>query len=956
MSVTDFLDVVLPAQGLRCVGSPFEGKIAHSWGDTNAWMAKAITRITDRNLDCYYALAGYGDKTLGRKQTNVVAIRSFWLDIDCGPSKPYLTQKDGAAAVLKLASQTGLPKPWIVASGNGLHAYWPMAEDMEPDTWKATATILKQVCRLAGLAADPARTSDQASVLRPPGSKHFKGDPKPVRLLLEGGVTTLGEFHDTLTDFVEEKGELPEVPHMPKSMGPGLNDDLMGGLNEFPLTFANRIADQCPLMGKMRDTRGQLDQGTWYGLLGVLAACEDGAVAAQEWSNGHPDYSEAETSAKYDQASRFGPTTCQKLSENNSVVCRACPHWTKITSPVSLGREPVALPIPVPPDLTFENEDRDTGGVVLPDNYKWTPKGLAFIPYVEPGDPPVEPVIICDTLFYPLHRIASVDGIYSLELNVVDNRNGSHRQFVLPTALVGAGGATLNTELGSREIVPHPGQGLRLQHYLSRWVDKLKQEAEETQTYEHFGWHDDNFLIGNTMITPVGNKRAIVGGNAAMRAKPLTAQGSFDVWRQVIDTAYNYEGQEAFQYLVLLAFASPLYARFKQYGGITAYAHSEGTGVGKTTAERAALSAWGNWEALQLAEGKVTANALWALMGVYNSLPVLFDELTNQGNSAASEVIYSISSGRARTRLGTDGLLRDNNANWSTIVMASGNNLISEKLALHRANAEAEHARLFEFTITSKSRLSPNQAQELFPKLMDNYGHAGFKYMEYVVQNLEKVEAGLHTIHRAFNNEAGITQGERYWAALNAAVLTALTICRKLDIVQFDPTALKGWIIEQMAVNRGSRNDATVEPTEQLGQMLGDMWQGILLTMGEGAPGAPASVPEGRHPRGQLVGRAILPVDKRERPVLLLAVSAIKEWCNKRGVSAKEMFRAGVAAGWVEGTTRAYQLGRGTVEYASVSSYVRCWVLDPRKMDMDTTAGGNVAQIMRPVGVATSGQ
>jgi hypothetical protein len=379
----------------------------------------------------------------------------------------------------------------------------------------------------------------------------------------------------------------------------------------------------------------------------------------------------------------------------------------------------------------------------------------------------------------------------------------------------------------------------------------------------------------------------------------------------------------------------------QQVSGVTVYAHSEGSGVGKTTAQRVGLSAWGDWDELMLADKKVTANALWGLMGAYNSLPIVFDELTNTPNDVASDLVFSVSSGRSKQRMNAAGELRENNANWCTILQASGNNLLSEKLALHRGNAEAEISRLFEFTLEASPHLSPNDANALFPQIKEHYGTAGRVYARHLVDNYEEIAAMLRKTQEALNTQLGITQVERYWSALLAATLVAVALCRNLGLLSFNLGSLKRWLVHRLAENRVQKSEAANDPVELFGKMLTDLWEGVLVTEGEGdiRKGVLANVVQ--KPRGTLVGRAILPT-KNELPILLLNSQAVKDWANRRGVSAREMFRTLVGQGWADPQETRYSLGKGTVEYSSTSSYIRCWKLDLEKVGAN--GGQQVAQ------------
>lgn len=957
MNVEKFFDLVLPDGGWRCVAMPSNGKMAQSFGHTNKWLNDAAQTIDKRELNAFFACATFKERN-SRLQTNVHAVKSFWLDVDCGDGKPYATIKDGAKAALTFAKKLNLPAPILVKSGNGVHVYWPLSEELTPVNWTERATKLKAACKLAGLWADPSRTSDCASVLRVPNTHHRKTTPKLVTVVFEGDAPVHPDiFSSTLDAYLAQHNYIPAPVGAVTKLA--INDDLSGGI-DYPQSYAAKVAQRCGVIALMRDTKGNVDQPTWFHSLGVLAFTEEADAICHEWSSGHPHYSPAETDTKIEQVRKFRPTSCAKLSDYQPAICGACPHNGKIKTPLSLGIER--------PDTVVPTEQLSFGGVataatpqhvVLPYGYRWHQNANGYFGLEaltgRDDNGNEEWDRFCETLFYPVNRVYETEeDAYCLEIEM-QVKPGQSRRFMVKCSTVAEGGKSLAGQLGRFELVPlNPRMKPHMDAYLSSWMDQLRKTAQEVGTHKNFGWVGKNFLVGNRLITPDGDRLAIVRGAAASKAKALTPQGSLETWKAAIDKAYNYEGQEAFQFMVMSSFAAPLFAMFGQYGGITIYAHSEGSGVGKTTAQRAGLSAWGSWQDLQLSDGKTTANALWALIGTYHNLPVLFDELTNTQNSAASEVVFSVSSGRGKERLTSSGELRTNNSNWSTIVMASGNNLLSEKLSLHRYNAEAELSRLFEFTVRKGSRLTPNEAAELFPLLATNYGHAGEEFIRYVVKNYDAVEQALWAVQRAFNAEVKVTQVERYWAALQVSVLVALKICQKLGLVGFDTAALKTWLVDRINDNRGHVVDAVNDPLEQFGKMLSDLWQGILITEGEGDVRKGAFAVVAQEPRGPLVGRAIVIVrgnnqPSNEKPVLLLNGAAVKEWCNKKGVSAKEMQDAAVHAGWLQPQLLRYSLGRGTATYASISSHVRCWVIDPEKMAAETSVGF-VTQRFRVIG------
>lgn len=917
METADFLSLVLAREGVRCVAAVLpDGKMRHMFFHTNDEAAHAIKQLDARGLSVYFACATF-IKQGSRAGANALAARSFWLDIDCGAGKPYASAKEGVRALSAFCTTVALPLPTIISSGNGIHAYWTLTADVEPSLWRKIAQHLRMAAQIEQFEVDNARTTDIASILRPVGSHNRKGEPKPVRQVNVAEDIELSVFAYTLQQHLSAAGVSEEAAPT------DLNSDLSAG-QEYPPAFAERIANGCGVMAMMRDSQGNLDQPTWYAMLGVLAFCEDGEELAHEWSAGHPQYTAEETSTKLAQASKFRPTTCQKIATCQSAVCSGCRHAGNIKSPIVLGFETQ----PVPVQTSTEDEEQL---LELPDGYRWAPLRQGQEPSLQysllDADGNTVWFPFCHALFYPIARIRTPEGmVMEIEMEV---RNGQKKQFTIPCSTIARGGADLAYELGKHEIVASgPRMKPQIEAYLQRWLDRNRTRAEEIVTYGHFGWHEDDFLVGQTLITPAANKRVLLGGDAKVMANYLGERGSFEVWRDVVNEAYNYPGQEGLQYLIVTAFAAPLLKLFKQYGGVTVYAHSEGSGVGKTTAQRVGLSAWGNWSALQLTDKQVTVTGLYNTIGALCNLPVVFDELTNMNNGFASDLVYNVSNGQGKVRANKDGTLQLSPHKWATIMMASGNTLLTEKVSVHRANAEAELSRIFEFSLEAQSRLTPARANELFPLLADNYGHAGRMFAEYVVRNRDKVTQILSKVQQQFNTEVEILQNERFWSALHCCQLVALKICNQLGILSFPIAPFKQWIGDQLTLNRIQRKEVANDPIEIFGRMLADHWQGILVTQGEGDMRKNLSAEVLQHPKGTLHGRAILPLDPNERAVLLLNSATIREWCNKKGCSLKEMFAAVIGAGLCRARQERYSLGRGTNQYGPVSSQVKCWVIE----------------------------
>jgi hypothetical protein len=513
----------------------------------------------------------------------------------------------------------------------------------------------------------------------------------------------------------------------------------------------------------------------------------------------------------------------------------------------------------------------------------------------------------------------------------MNTREGLKR-FLIDGRIIGPGGRELSAELASNEIVARPGKDNQMHSYMKGWLERLTDTSDQVRAHRSFGWYGDTFVLGDTVIKPDGSEnRAILRGIADGKRDAVVRKGDLATWVRLVDRAYNAPGQQAFQFQMGCAFAAPLLSLMQQVKGVTVYSHSDGSGVGKTTVQQVGLSAWGCWDDMMLAQGKATGNALWGLLGAYNSLPIVYDELTNVPTAEVSELVFSVSSGRAKERMNAAGELRANNNNWSTIMLASGNTLLSEKLAQHRSNAEAEISRLFEFTLTADPHLSVAEANVLFPQFRNHYGHAGYVFAAFVTKNRAKVVKSLNAMQITLQEEFDLQQVERHWSALFAAVLVALHICRALKLLAFEVEPVKLWMRDQLEGNRGGRDEAVVPMDELINQMINELWENVLVTQGIGDLRSGIAVTTLKPPRGSIVGRSVRgtgndPADLR------VSRATIHLWCAKHAVSPSAVHEAGVTAGLIHPKIDRYGLGRGVKEHQTGN--VHCWRFFPDALDI----------------------
>ena len=190
----DLLDTVLPTQGRYCVFG--NGKYPDQrFVDTKEEVDEIVKEFVENKIDAFFGCAKYGFAN-NRTHENAVYFSSLWMDIDCGATKGvpdkkgriqgYLTQQIGLTELSKFCKTVGLPKPIIVNSGNGIHAYWLLEETLERREWEPLSHRLRDLCKEHGLIVDQS-VFEASRILRIPNTFNFKNkaEPLPVVVLSE---------------------------------------------------------------------------------------------------------------------------------------------------------------------------------------------------------------------------------------------------------------------------------------------------------------------------------------------------------------------------------------------------------------------------------------------------------------------------------------------------------------------------------------------------------------------------------------------------------------------------------------------------------------------------------------------------------------------------------------------------------------------------------------------------
>jgi hypothetical protein len=988
----EFLKTILPEHGIHYLALFKEGYRfpAHKAYTDLETMAYAIDQMaTSQQVSVYHACASYqkavieldeldkngNPKRKYRISENWDRARAFWVDLDCGQDKfdagqGYLKKSDAVKAICEFSKTINWPRPMIVDSGNGIHAYWPLTKDIKSSAWCKVANILKASLAHAGVIADPTRTADFASILRPAGSTNRKnGNAKTVVVKLAGTPADPKDLAQTLTEYAVTNGVKLLKEHVRRTapVANDLNADLIAHLTQYPEIpiDANVMADKCAQVAIMRDTKGDVSYDHWWKVIGLLTYCEDGRDLAQDWTSERAahGHNQLDWDIKYDTWNA-GPTLCETLEGCRPGGCEGCPMKGKVSTPLQLGR---VIPIgeeKVEEVVTEEGETEQATIPALPYGYQWD--GRLLCRMLPDKDGVLQPLAFCENLFYPTSRIRGEDGTfrYGIRFHLPDKRI---RDFEIAGESV-ASPTDLLRAFARYELTKsnHKDSGNHMTAYLLDQLQALKQRITETNTLTSFGWKDNHktFLLGDDLYAKDETRKVLVGGNAKERANTFAnTKGSLEKYAKALNFIYDRPGALHWQYAICAGWGSLLSHYCEDlYKGLILALQGGDTARGKTTVCHAALAAFGNPAKLTLnSKDGFTTNALWATLGVFNNVPVLVDELTSVDPQTFSDITYGVSNGQDRIRMvsKSGGVVFAKSSEWRLNVYVTGNKDFHGLLATNQANSQAEAVRLVQLSVDRYPPLmlvdrsefpegkegsdawgaaSALVAAEAIKKMSASAGHAGIAMVKYILENEAAVAKMMQEALADFTRELPSPK-YRFYRAHSACTIVIARIAKELGIINFDVDAMYQFtvkLISDLAESVMETNTVTAE--DAFHRMVNHLHPRIIVTT-EFRDKRDGRGPESPRTRvmGDVAGRYVLGTQSYKEMAghLMLSQKEVREWCMKNRIDYHAMMANLQKEGALLKQGEKITLTRGT-DVPMVQQ--RCIIIDMLKLDKDAVA------------------
>lgn len=917
-----FLTCVLPAEGTYCAVIFNTANPRPGVDFPRQQFCASIEELTDvlltndkQGRTVYHACASYRDpkgiwnerkqKWEARTQANALAASAFWLDIDAGRAgAPFPSAGAAAEAVVDFCSRVLLPRPLFVGSGSGLHCYWPLEQSLAPDVWQQYADGLKALCVAHGLKADPARTADIASILRPPGTYNRKAGEQLVRY-----DTSNCERHAIL-EFAGLSGSVGKVQRSRnRTARLSLTTSIIGRIDSgtsYGAVYADDIADRCAQLGLFR-TSGNIQEPLWYAGLGVLGRCEDGEVKAHEWSaKDYPDYSPGATTHKLDRARQLtGATTCEKFDGVNPGVCQSCPLYQKINSPISA---PVgnahALEIP------RHGPAVDDAPQTFSDDLRWSLKNRLFT-IDEIDDEHSASIVAHHPVYLMGVQTGELDSnAFSYRFTKSLPREGWSVIVIEAKLLHGNGGIA---DMFGKGVVIHDGK--MFLNYARHAVDVYHSDAETAVRYDQFGWKNDNqsFLFGKMLYTSVGPVEAIGAKEVGTRSQWLGPKkgGSVQAWTNAADALFASD-MEAFSAVVLASFAAPLMKfQSQDEGGAIIHLFTPSSGMGKTTALTGAWTVWGTKEALALTNDDTRVSKPIAI-GTLANLPIIYDELRDRDPEVIRRLVVMFTEGRDRMRGTIDGTIRHTKANWQTILLSAANNSLIDQLQGDGVDAPA--FRVLELSGALAPGIDKTKGDRLKRIMNDNAGHAGDAYLRYLMnpEVLAWTKQALEKWTQEIWDSTRANSAHRFRVRAIGAIAVAAALVNKLGILHFQTDRIVAWLMRELGqtYNKGTVSDASMTSLEQaissLGEFINDHYGETIVVADRFKAKSPKMIPILK-PHNRLSIRYEIATGR-----VFLSESVFRDWAIKKQLSPRTVLDLLEQNGVIVARKRGVTLSAGT--------------------------------------------
>lgn len=898
--VKSFLESIL-ASGNHALVTKQGSGMRHEWSQT----ADGLIKLIDLHTDNWFSPAAFSGTS--RKAKDCTGAAALWLDIDIGDhhaKADYSDAQSFAADFKNFLTGTGLPCPWIVSTGHGVHLYWALGATVQPDKWSRLMARLFAACNKFGLKYDHAAT-DISRILRVPGTYNYKDTPVPVVILRQGEtdlrtlVTVLKQYEPVKQTAVRQEDSTRE------------------------------LRETAPVVNGCEQIRtcGAADYETWRNAARCLTFCEDGFETFHQLSEDDDRYDVDKCNETWDalDKNKYPPVLCSTFEKVHPEVCARCPAHGRVTTPVMLGKK-LAVKVDSTPVDNIRGVPFESGGfsVVPHEGIKWTfnnKDGAEVTLTIAPFEFYIMELVIDNRMLTPLRT-------YKARVVFPDD---SYRDFDLVVDEIYASGLAPIRILTQYGIAPEPRFEKPMVEFMRTYIAKVQNDLTPSFVRDHYGWYEvqglngerhSEFVVGAQTYTASGVKVTYLDSRAqAMAEHKMTVRGTLDEWKK-IPRLYHELDQKSAQLLMCAAFGSV----FMPLGIGTAtnvmynFYDTVG-GKGKSSLLSALASVWGDPSSLPLGRTDTIA-AKYQQYSVYHNLPILIDEITGMRVEDMANMLYDLVNGREKNRSNRSGTELQRGGSWQTITVSTSNQSIYEMLKTFREQTLATSMRVIEMRCDFKDYTGDIEVTRKIDSVMtavhSNYGIAGREFIQQVLADIGNIKTEVLGSVAGFSDKYRQNNDERFWITGLGVALAAGRIAVRMGLLDYDIDALEKWIGEVLLPDmRASVKDSRQSPVSIMADFITDSINNTLTVQAHNRQGKepPVGMPDpyvAIEPRGSLQIRREL-----DSNTVIFKKTALARWAEEHGISAATLLDDLKQYPNASITDVRQDLGQGVLRYSS---------------------------------------
>lgn len=371
-------------------------------------------------------------------------------------------------------------------------------------------------------------------------------------------------------------------------------------------------------------------------------------------------------------------------------------------------------------------------GLVMPGDWRLSSSGTVFKYEDKGGD--IGRVVACPHPVMPTERLHNLDSDTE-KLRIAFRRDDRWQDVVVDAATAASRASVVQLANFGLQVTSESAK--HLVTYLSEFATANRERLPMRRSTSRLGW------IGVSEFAPYTTDVAYDGELTYRFAYDAVHEaGEFADWLKYVVPIR--EKAPLLRTVLAASFTAPLM-------GLTRYppffVHMWGpSGGGKSAAQKLALSVWGDPESL-LKTLNTTMVGLERHAAFYHSIPMALDELQSiTKRMDIDTLIYALCLGKSKGR-GTAGGGVEIEREWKTLFLTSG----EEPLSRDSSQGGARN-RVLEFYFSDEA-WKGTSASDATIFSMNNYGHAGRKYVEALISFADGKRGSVQDIWQEFRAE-----------------------------------------------------------------------------------------------------------------------------------------------------------------------------------------------------------